>query len=123
MSQALAPCPSCSRHVQTSETTCPFCKNALPTLTAIPGATRRLTRAAAYAFTASIAVAGCSSGVALPGGDGGTTEEGPNDSGGTPRDSGVKKDSGVIIRDDGGSQPPYGVPAYGGPAFDSGAGD
>lgn len=126
MTQALAPCPSCSRHVEIREKACPFCKSELPgTLSAIPGATHRLTRAAAYAFTASLAVAGCSAGIAAPTTDGGT-DEGGSTSGGTSggtSDSG-KKDGAIPDFDSGGVQPPYGAPAYGGPPpFDSGAGD
>jgi hypothetical protein len=40
-----------------SETTCPFCASALPeTKSVVPGTTQRLSRAAAYAFTATVAV-------------------------------------------------------------------
>ena len=123
MTQALAPCPTCSRHVQTSEATCPFCKATLPQLTALPGLgpKQRLTRAAALAFTTSLAVAGCSAGVPLPGGgdggaltgEGGTTgnDSGTHDGGGT--DANVPFDSG-------GNLPPYGLPAYGLPPQDAG---
>lgn len=64
MSASLVPCPSCSRHVRVGDARCPFCASALPNSLAqrvIPGTTQRLTRAAAFAFTASLAVAGCSS--------------------------------------------------------------
>lgn len=124
---SLAPCPSCARHVKTSEKSCPFCKSALPESladSAIPGATHRLGRAAAFAFTASLTVAGCSAGIAPVGGDGGSGDEGgagdsgSNDSS-TVFDSAPKKD-GSTPQDDGGVQPPYGAPAYGAPAVDSG---
>lgn len=99
MYQPLAPCPSCSRHIKTTEKTCPFCKGALTDShadAAIPGATGRLTRAAAFAFTASLAVAGstaaCTSGVAAPnGGD-------------------ASADGSTPPRDEGGVQAAYGGP-------------
>lgn len=120
---SLAPCPSCARHVKTSEKSCPFCKGALPELTPIPGATHRLGRAAAFAFTASLTVAGCSAGIAPVGGDGGSDEGGAGDGGSndasTVFDSAPRKD-GSTPQDDGGNQPPYGAPAYGAPAVDSG---
>ena len=117
MTQALAPCPSCSRHVNTTEQHCPFCKSALGTLTAIPGTTHRLGRAAAFAFTASLAVAGCTSGV-LAEGDGGTSGGHPEGSAG---DGAGTKDA--IAVDTGGFAPPYGVPAYGLPPTDAGRND
>jgi hypothetical protein len=126
MSQSLAPCPSCSRHVNTNEPSCPFCKSALPALVAIPGASQRLGRAAAFAFSASLAVAGCTAGVSAPTGDGGTGN-GTNDGGGT-QDGATRTDGGFPVKDgsttppdDGGIQPPYGAPAYGGAGIDGGA--
>jgi hypothetical protein len=118
MTHSLAPCPSCSRHVRTSEASCPFCKAALApgelAASVIPAASTRLTRAAAFAFTASLAVAGCTGGSTLDT-DGGT--EGGTD-GGTKADSSAKDAS---VPDEGGIAPPYGVPAYGAPApFDAG---
>ena len=113
MYQPLAPCPACSRHVRTTERTCPFCKGTLPEAiadAALPGASSRLSRAAAFAFTATLAVAGvsvapgCSSGTtSTNGGDAAAKETGPND--------------------EGGQQPVYGAPAYGGPPTDSGPDD
>src|SRR5690242_9142883 len=102
----LVPCPSCTRHVKTIESTCPFCKSALPDSLSdavIPGATQRLSRAAAFAFTASIAVSGCSAGNVV-----------------VPTDSGAQKDGNVA--DDGGGQAAYGAPAplYGAVPVDSG---
>ena len=124
MTQAFAPCPSCSRHVKTSEASCPFCKSSLAagSLVAIPGLAgggtqKRLTRAAAYAFTASLAVAGCTSGIA-PAGDGGSDGAVPEGGAG---DGGRNDGS---IQDEGGIAPPYGAPAYGQPPpFDSGKTD
>ena len=123
MTESFAPCPSCARHVKTTEKSCPFCKGALPdAMVSIPGATpgHRLGRAAAFAFTASLTVAGCSAGVAAPG-DGGTDEGGggfPVDASST--DSAVVKKDATAPKDEGGAQPPYGVPAYGAPPFDAG---
>jgi len=93
---SLVPCPDCSRHVFATAAQCPFCAALLPTdleARAIPGATQRLSRAAIYAFTASLSVAACSSG-------------GPTDLGG---DSG-SSDS-AARPDTGGCCPPYGQPA------------
>ena len=109
MYQALVPCPSCTRHVRAAETSCPFCKNALPeshASGAVPSATQRMSRAAAFAFTASIAVTGCSAG---------TTPIPVSDSG-TSKDGAVAREGG-IVSDDGGHQAAYGAPAYGGPPF------
>src|SRR5262245_35106365 len=58
----LVPCPSCSRHVRSLESSCPFCEAALPTnlgATAVPAATRRLARLAAFTSAAPQAVTGC----------------------------------------------------------------
>lgn len=60
--KTLVPCPSCQRHVRASEASCPFCASALPAALvaqAVPAATQRMKRAAAFAFTASLALAGC----------------------------------------------------------------
>ena len=60
--KSLVPCPSCQRHVRASEHACPFCQAALPAALAdgaIPAATQRMKRAAAFAFTATLALAGC----------------------------------------------------------------
>lgn len=129
MSASLVPCPSCSRHVRVSDARCPFCASALPTSLAqkaIPGTTQRLTRAAAFAFTASLAVAGCSSD---PSPDAGTTTDvpavtdtpSPTDRPDvqTPVDSGsptdaARPDSGTPD-DTGGVMPLYGAPVDAGP--------
>ena len=63
MLSTLTPCPSCVRHVRTTEKSCPFCMSALPVF-ALPDAkepTERLSRAAALAFAASVAITGCTS--------------------------------------------------------------
>jgi hypothetical protein len=54
----LVPCPSCARHVRTTEERCPFCAAAVPgDVAAVPAPTQRLSRAATYAF-ATLAAAG-----------------------------------------------------------------
>jgi hypothetical protein len=56
MSQ-LVPCPECQRHVRKTEARCPFCDEALALAHLPPPAlpTRRLGRAATFAFGASVA--------------------------------------------------------------------
>jgi hypothetical protein len=125
MYQPLAPCPSCYRHVRTTESACPFCAAALPRDLAAPAirpARRRLGRAAAFAFGASVAVTGCGSEVSSDGiaggvGGGSTTsgagayDAGPDDDGGTQAKYGAPPppdDAGPD--DDGGSADLYGAP-------------
>ena len=139
MYRPLVPCPSCARHVLASETVCPFCSTALPTdlaAHAVPAAGRRLNRAAAFVFGASLAVAGCSSevetgsGGASSGGSSGGGEQdggpGPDDDGGVvplygdpppddggplPTDAGLPDlDAGLDATDGGGGVPLYGAP-------------
>lgn len=131
MAQSLVPCPTCARHVLASETACPFCASALPDDLAervIPGAPRRLSRAAAFMLGASIAVAGCggtvtgdsSSSGGGGGGQGSTSSGGPDDDGGAVALYGVPppKDAGADAPDDdGGPMAMYGVP----PPHDGGA--
>ena len=128
MYQPLAPCPACSRHIKTTERSCPFCKGAIPESiaeSALPGATSRLSRAAAFAFTASLAVtgaaaavSGCSSGSTLTTGDAsadGSTDGGPNDDGSPGALYGaVAVDAGPDDAGGAGTK-------YGGPPIDSGS--
>jgi len=58
---SFAPCSSCGRHIKTTEAACPFCTQGAP-LSATPGLTGRASRAAIYAFTTTLALAGCTSG-------------------------------------------------------------
>jgi hypothetical protein len=90
----LVPCPACERHVRVSETRCPFCGEGLDLanspLPVLP--TRRLGRAATFAFSATLVAAACGGksdrddqlgnvgGTVSTGGGGGTT---PGDTGGT----------------------------------------
>jgi hypothetical protein len=54
---ALAPCRGCGRHVKVSEAACPFCGAVAEGLSVTPGTTRRLGRAAAFAFTTTLGAA------------------------------------------------------------------
>jgi hypothetical protein len=112
--------------VKSTESSCPFCSATLATTTAaaIPTVKHRMTRAAAYAFGASLAVTGCVTGTVPDPGDGGTqgssggggngTKDG---GGGGSKDGGGGGDKDV---DEGNIQPPYGAPAYGAVPVDSG---
>jgi hypothetical protein len=62
--QPLAPCPFCARHVRAGEVTCPFCDERLPLLEApvLLAPAQRLSRAAMFGFTASLAAAACAQG-------------------------------------------------------------
>lgn len=98
MAPPLVPCPSCQRHVRIVEEACPFCTAALPDDLAArvaPGTTR----AAAFTFSASIAVLACTGG-------GGTLPESESVDGGTGSDGGFQ-DSG---RDAGTNAAAYGAP-------------
>ena len=133
MYQPLVPCPQCRRHVRTAEGACPFCNAVLPAdlaRAAVPGAKQRLTRAAAFAFTASLAVTGCGSEVTGPegasgaqGGTGGGAGTGTSGATGSTSTTGTGfPDAGPD--DDGGNQTLYGdpVPIDGGPDDDGGGG-
>lgn len=139
MNQPLVPCPSCARHVLASETSCPFCAAVLPSdlaSQAIPAAGRRLSRAAAFVFGASLAVTGCSSEVNTGGGGGGGgggnsevdagTDSAPDDDGGAMSLYGVPppEDAGTdaTTPDDGGGVPLYGAPPPPQDAGDDGGG-
>ena len=134
MYRPLVPCPSCQRHIVAVESVCPFCAAALPDSLAaaiVPGANQRLTRAAAFVFTASLAVAGagCDSevtdggaaGATTGGATGGSTSAGTG-AGGNAADGGPTDDGGAVVLygapdpdggpdDDGGSMAEYGAPA------------
>ena len=97
MSAHLVPCPSCSRHVRSSESACPFCASALaPSAGPAPRSPgQRLSRAALFALGASAAaVAACAGSTTplygAPAGDSGALD-------GTP--DGEQQ-----------TQPPYGIP-------------
>jgi hypothetical protein len=131
MASSLVPCPSCARHVRATERACPFCRTALSASIAsrvIPGATQRLSRAAAFTFAASLAATGCSDDPA-PAADaavvdtGSTTDSGTAPTRARPPTRAPTTDTGLtdagFPSDDGGI-----VAMYGGPpdtGVDSGA--
>jgi hypothetical protein len=119
MYQPLVPCPSCKRHVRAAEAACPFCSSALPedlAAGAIPSAPRRLSRAAAFVFGASLAVAGC--GTDTDGGSAGGGENNSSSSSGSSSSTSGGVDAGP--EDDGGQMALYGLPADAGPDDDGG---
>jgi hypothetical protein len=96
----LIPCPECQRHVRTSETSCPFCGQAL-SLSNVPAPSlprSRLGRAATFAFGATLvgatALLGC----------GGKSESKKEGEGGTAS-GGASAGTGVM--------PHYGAPPAG----------
>jgi hypothetical protein len=133
----LVPCPECQRHVRKTETSCPFCGEAL-SLSHLPAAvvpTRRLGRAATFAFGASVvgatALVGCSSDAdgpgnfvqhygAPPSGAGGQAVGGTGGNGGINAGGGPVygappsgATNGGNLSQGGGAQPVYGAPAAG----------
>lgn len=121
MAPTMRPCPSCGRHVKTTERQCPFCSAAMPEgfeQFAYPTLNKRLGRAAIAAFGASLALAGCGNST-MPVTDAAADSASPTDSG-TPADTGVASDV-MSLPDvpvaayglppqDGGVAPPYGLP-------------
>jgi hypothetical protein len=70
---ALAPCPSCHRHIRVAEAACPFCGNAVTLEEVVPRGiyAQRLGRAALFTFgAAALTTAGC--GTSTTPGDAGT---------------------------------------------------
>jgi hypothetical protein len=129
MYEPLVPCPSCNRHVRAIERSCPFCSENLPsnlTANAVPSATQRLSRAAAFLFGASLTLTGCggdiSTGSGSSGGSsgqaggtsgassGGMTDGGPNDDGGVVAEYGAPAPVDAGPDDDGGGGAKYGAP-------------
>lgn len=112
MDSALVPCPACDRHVRASEAACPFCNAPLPADLAprpVVLPPRRLGRAAALAFGASLTLAACANEVVTGAAQGGTSG-----SGGSTVSNGTGGGSG--------SGGDIGVPLYGGPfPYDSGS--
>jgi hypothetical protein len=114
--------------VRADEGACPFCASALPddlAARAVPPAPRRLSRAAAFVFGATITTAACSGNVVQDVDGGGATGSGGSTTTGaggtttttvttttttTTTDTGPE-DAGF----DGHVAPPYGLPPYGQP--------
>ncbi len=114
MAPTMRPCPSCGRHVKTSEGHCPFCSHAMPEgfeQFEYPTINKRLGRAAIAAFGASLALAGCGSST-MPVNDGGSDAAVQADS---ATQSDVMSTPDVSISayglppQDGGVAPPYGI--------------
>ncbi len=131
MYRPMIPCSACARHVRASEPRCPFCDATLSDdarAALAPDTTRRLSRAAAFAF--GLTVAGCSSTVSGTDATPGDTAVAADTS--TRPDTAVAADTGggtdvVTARDvsapedHGNIAPPYGIPAdAGGPPDDDG---
>jgi hypothetical protein len=132
-SAPLVPCPSCARHVRTDEGACPFCASPLPddlAARAVPAAPRRLSRAAAFVFGATITTAACSGNVVqdVDGGgatgSGGSTTTGAGGTTTTTVTTGVGGSTTTVTTTDtepedagfdGQVAPPYGLPPYGQP--------
>ena len=125
MRTSLVPCPSCHRHVRSSESACPFCQGALPSdlgARAVPGTTQRLSRAAAFTFAATLAATGCSSDTSPADAStvtdtGATTDTGGATDTGSPTDRGTATDTGTAA--DTGTDAGM-LAMYGGPPADSG---
>jgi hypothetical protein len=134
MTAHLQPCPHCARHVRTTEALCPFCSGVLSdAFRASPPPvlpTRRLTRAAVFAFGATLAGApacddtvGTSDDAAVA--DGSRAADAPADTppppdfsmgadiyGAPPADAAVPPpDGGADAQTDGGLMAIYGAPA------------
>lgn len=137
MSQ-LTPCPECQRHVRKTEARCPFCDSAL-SLAHLPEPVlprQRLSRAATFAFSASVvsaaAFVACGGDVehrqdggqaGAPSGGTGFNVGGGFNIYGAPPSGAPNGGNGVAGNANGGSTavvPPYGAPAYGAPAAGTG---
>ena len=97
--QSLVPCTECHRHVRLSEARCPFCDATLTDNPArmSPDTNRRLGRAAAFVFGATVAMTACGSDVVVE-----------DDAGATTTTSGAGGDGGGMQTLYGGA-PPAGV--------------
>jgi hypothetical protein len=130
MYQPLVACPSCHRHVRVTEACCPFCSGILPgdlASRAVPSASGRMSRAAAFVFGASLAVTGCGSEVLTETSGGVGSGSSSDGSSGAPSSSsassgGSAEDGGTSV-DDGGEPPPIdaGLVDDGGISADYGA--
>jgi hypothetical protein len=139
----LVPCPSCSRHVRTSESECPFCGSGLE-LSSVPAPVlpaTRLGRAATFAFGATLlsatAMVACggdseddgggnagSSGTTATGGMAGNATGGSSSgAGGRGGSAGSAGSAGADGGVAGSIAPPYGFPPMGGDGGTAGGGD
>lgn len=116
----LITCPRCARHVRHDEATCPFCADAIAAPARArwaPDTQRRMGRAAAFVFGASMSVA-CGSeveqvGEPLPPGAGGAGGQGATTSSSNATSS-TSTGQGGDPSGAGGNQALYGAPAVGG---------
>ena len=112
MTDSLLPCPSCARHVRSTEDACPFCAASITrgAVRPVPRVGARLSRAALYALGASaaaLAACGGNSTSSSDAGANGDAQIGPM-YGGPPVEAG----SDQFV--------PTPTPAYGGPPQDAG---
>ena len=118
MSSHLLPCPSCARHVRSTESACPFCATArIPSAAPAPRSpAKRLSRAALFALGASAAAVAACSGSVAPGpatGDSGALD-------GTPDGEQQTIPPYGIPPMDAGNDGEIAVPLYGAPPMDGG---
>lgn len=115
----LVPCPSCTRHVRSNETQCPFCRTDLPAELAarvVPAARVRLDRLAAFTFAASLAAtAAACGGKSVEPIPSSSSEEIAGERGGDAKKSGSesKKVNPEPDREESGPAPMYGMPPPG----------
>ncbi len=106
MANIFVPCASCQRHISLAESDCPFCGNVVDeaelTTRAVPGPSRRLSRAAIFVFGATVALAAC----------GDDTSE---DDGQTSMSGGNMGGQGGVAGDNGSVGGMYGAPGGFGP--------
>ena len=103
MTAHLRPCPGCSRHIRVSEGACPFCSAALDARSqaspAPVGPSKRLSRAALFAFGTGAAVLSPVAAI-----DCGELATQPLYGGAFPEDAGQNIDAGQTM-----AAPPYGI--------------
>jgi hypothetical protein len=127
MYNPMAPCPECDRHIRISESDCPFCGYALSgRLAAAPDTTRRMSRAAAFVFGATVAVSACGDTVTVDDDSSSNSSSSASSSssgggGGQTLYGGPAVGSGGSAGI-GGNQAMYGAPAVGGGGGSSGDG-
>lgn len=105
---SLQPCPSCARHVRSTESICPFCAAAITMApAAAPVIGERLGRAALFAFGAAMATNVAACGMAATPGDDAAVG---NDASHAAVDAGTDAGTDAATNPDSGFFPPYGTP-------------
>lgn len=114
MARRLHPCASCARHVRVTDVSCPFCGGPMGEVTAVPVASRALSRAAVVFFGATT-LAACVGGPGDPststssgGGSSSGTSSGASGSSGAPGASSSGTSGDPEPEPDPGAQPLYG---------------